>query len=76
VALLRTIEAIRMYAADHGSQLPLSLEAITAVPVPLDPVTGQAFLYQVSDGRNARLEAPKTEAEPKRRPVYELTLRP
>ena len=76
VALLRTIEAIRMYAADHGSQLPQTLEAITAVPVPLDPVTGQAFLYQVRDGKVARLEAPKTEAESKKRPVYELTLKP
>jgi len=76
VALLRAIEAIRMYAADHGSQLPQTLEAITAVPVPLDPITGQAFLYQVRDGKTARLEAPKTEAEPKRRPVYELTIKP
>jgi len=76
IALLRTIEAIRMYAADHGSRLPQTLEAITEVPVPPDPVTGQAFLYQVKDGKVARLEAPKAEDESKKRPVYELTLKP
>jgi hypothetical protein len=76
VAMLRTIEAIRLYAADHGSQLPQTLEAITAVPVPLDPVTGRAFLYQVTDSKVARLEAPKTDDETKKRPVYELTLKP
>jgi hypothetical protein len=76
VALLRTIEAIRMYAADHGSRLPQTLEAITEVPVPPDPVTGQAFLYQVKDGKIARLEARKGEDESKKRPVYELTIKP
>jgi hypothetical protein len=44
--------------------------------VPLDPVTGQAFLYRVTDGKVARLEAPKAADEPMKRPAYELTLKP
>ena len=75
IALLRTVEAIRMFAADHSGQLPGSLTDITAVPIPFDPVTGKDFIYSRTDGRHARLEAPVSPAESKRRPVYELTLR-
>jgi hypothetical protein len=45
---LQCIEAIRLYANAHEGKLPSSLEAITDVPVPLDPVTGKPFLYQVN----------------------------
>lgn len=75
IAILRTIEAIRMYAADHSGQLPGSLDGITVVPIPFDPVTGEEFIYSRIDTRHARLEAPVSPAESKRRPVYELTLR-
>lgn len=75
IALLRTVEAIRMFAADHSGQLPASLGEITSVPIPSDPVTGEGFIYRRTDARNARLEAPVSPAESKRRPVYELTLR-
>lgn len=44
VARLQTIEALRMHAAATGT-LPVRLDEITIVPVPLDPVTGKAFLY-------------------------------
>jgi hypothetical protein len=47
---LRTIEAIRNYAAAHGSRLPESLEKITEVPLPNDPFTGKPFHYEVKDG--------------------------
>lgn len=76
IALLRTIEAIRMFAADHSGQLPGSLTEITSVPIPADPVTGKDFIYRRIDTRNARLEAPVAPAESKRRPVYELTIKP
>ncbi len=76
IALLRTVEAIRMFAADHSGQLPGSLAEITAVPIPADPVTGKDFIYRRIDARNARLEAPVAPAESKRRPVYELTIKP
>ncbi len=75
IALLRTVEAIRMFAADHSGRLPGSLAEITAVPIPADPVTGKDFIYRRIDARNARLEAPVAPAESKRRPVYELTFR-
>jgi len=76
IALLRTIEAIRMFAADHSGQLPGSLAEITAVPIPADPMTGRDFIYRRIDARNARLEAPVAPEESKRRPVYELTIKP
>lgn len=75
IALLRTVEAIRMFAADNSGQLPGSLYDIAAVPIPFDPVTGEDFIYSRTDTRHARLEAPVSPAESKKRPVYELTLR-
>src|SRR5207302_11156737 len=39
-ALLRTIEAIRCYAATHDGKLPPNLAAIKEVAVPIDPFTG------------------------------------
>jgi hypothetical protein len=53
VSVLRTIEALRLHAAAHGS-LPQTLADITEVPVPLDPVTGKAFDYR-RDGDKAVL---------------------
>jgi hypothetical protein len=76
IAMLRTIEAIRMFVAEHSGQFPGSLAKITSVPIPADPVTGKAFIYRRIDARNARLEAPVAPAERKKRPVYELTLKP
>jgi hypothetical protein len=54
---VQCIEAIRLYANAHEGKLPNSLEAITDAPVPLDPVTGKPFLYQVN-GDSATLSAP------------------
>jgi hypothetical protein len=76
IALLRTIEAIRMFAAEHSGQLPGSLTEITSVPIPADPVTGKDFIFRRIDSQNARLEAPVAPDERKRRPVYELTIKP
>jgi len=76
IALLRTVEAIRMFAADHSGQLPGSLTEITALPIPADPMTGKDFIYRRIDARNARLEAPVAPEEIKRRPVYELSIKP
>jgi hypothetical protein len=49
VALLRTVEAIRIHTAAAGS-LPNELKAVRKVPVPDDPLTGKPFEYAVSDG--------------------------
>jgi hypothetical protein len=44
-AMLRYVEAFRLYAAEKG-RLPDSL-ADVGVPLPVDPVTGQPFPYRV-----------------------------
>ena len=52
-ALLRHVEAIRLYAAAHGGKLPASLADID-VPLPDDPFTGKPFHYAV-EGKKATL---------------------
>ena len=77
IALLRTIEAIRFYAATHDGKLPPTLLDIKEVAIPLDPVTGRNFEYRLDDD-TATLLAP---APPKEMPnasnsvVYELRMR-
>lgn len=56
-AMLRTVEALRMYAAAHDGRGPKQLDEITEVPVPSDPLTGKSFIYR-ADGDTAVLEAP------------------
>jgi hypothetical protein len=53
VAALRHVEALRMYAAGHGGQLPRSLADI-GLPLPANPVTGTPFGYTL-DGLTAHL---------------------
>jgi hypothetical protein len=48
---LQVIEALRMHAAGHDGQLPQSLEEITTVPVPKNPVTGEPYPYRIQDQR-------------------------
>jgi len=48
-AAIRTIEAVRQYAASHDGSPPPTLEALTETPAPLDPVTGKPFAYAVND---------------------------
>lgn len=49
IALLRHVEALRMYAAEHDGKLPASLADVD-VPLPADPVTGRPFRYELKDG--------------------------
>jgi len=60
VAAIRVIEALRMYAAEHNSELPDSLEKITSAPVPMNPATDKPFEYRL-DGNTAVLTLPKTD---------------
>jgi hypothetical protein len=53
---LQCIEAIRIHAAAH-QKLPARLDEVLEAPVPIDPLTGQPFAYQV-DGDRATLSAP------------------
>ena len=47
---LRVVEAIRDYLVTHEGHFPANLSNIQAVPVPLDPLTGQPFVWSVKDG--------------------------
>jgi len=55
---LRCVEAIRLYAAAHGGQLPPTLAAMTDVPLPADPMTGRPFQYDLSGGTATLTAAP------------------
>ena len=57
IAVLRVIEALRIYGASHEGRLPESLSDITEVPIPVDPFTGKPFDYQLN-GDTARLQGP------------------
>jgi hypothetical protein len=45
IALLRTVEAVRMYAATSDGQLPPTLDDLP-VPAPLEPFTGKPVDYE------------------------------
>ena len=47
IALLRHVEALRLYAAEHDGTLPAKLSEIS-VPLPDDPFTGKPFRYEVA----------------------------
>lgn len=57
LAMMQCIEAIRMYAAGNDGRLPKALDDITNAPVPIDPIYGHAFHYEVNNGK-AVLESP------------------
>jgi hypothetical protein len=63
IALLRHVEALRLYAADHNGKLPEKLSDIT-VPLPPDPFTGKPFRYQI-DGATAHLRGTPPQGEEK-----------
>lgn len=62
IALLRTFEAIRMYAAAHEGRLPPTL-ADLPVPAPADPFTDAPFHYQLQ-GDEALVEGPAAPNSP------------
>jgi hypothetical protein len=72
VATLRTLEAIRLYAHEHGGALPPSLD--DTVPVPVDQVTGKPMTYQLKDGI-ATLSPTPAEPSPRTNRVFEIRVR-
>jgi hypothetical protein len=78
IALLRCVEALRMYAAAHDGRLPEKLSDCP-VPVPDDPFTGKPFLYK-REGATAHLRgSPPRAANPswkiqseEKTPVYNV----
>ncbi|HLW67295.1 MAG TPA: hypothetical protein VKS79_18415 [Gemmataceae bacterium] len=57
-AILRAVEAVRLYAANHNGHLPKGWNDVTEVPVPLDPATDKLFEYTVN-GNKVSIFAPK-----------------
>jgi len=53
IAILRHVEALRLYAAEHQGALPAKLTE-TPVPLPDDPFTGKPFRYELN-GTTAHL---------------------
>jgi hypothetical protein len=54
---LRVIEAVRHYLSTHDGKLPESLGQIKDIPVPIDPLTDQPFVWTV-EGGSATIKAP------------------
>lgn len=76
IALLRHVEAIRMYAAEHDGKLPEKLEDIK-LPLPVDPFTGKAFRFG-KDGEKVHLRGSPPagqEQVPAYNLHYEITIR-
>jgi hypothetical protein len=63
VALLRHVEALRLYAAAHDGKLPAKLSDC-GVPLPNDPFTGKPFRYE-ADGPTAHLRGSPPQGEAK-----------
>jgi len=72
IALLRVIEALRLYSAAHDGALPESLNQVTEGSVPDDPGTGKPFEYRLN-GNSADLSAPAGLPTPG--PSYRITMR-
>src|SRR5262249_42358321 len=75
IALLRHVEALRLYAAEHAGKLPEKLSDFP-VPLPPDPFTGKPFRYDV-DGATAHFRGsppPGEEKNPAYNVHYEVTL--
>jgi hypothetical protein len=75
IELMRTIEAIRAYAAGHEGKLPEKLSDMTQTPAGIDPFTGKAFEWKVEGGKGILSKAKVTwnVKDPVER--YEITLR-
>jgi hypothetical protein len=63
IAVLRTIEALRLHAAANGNRFPAKLSDITLVPIPIDPLTGTPFQYECTDDGRALLTAPTPQGQ-------------
>jgi len=76
IALIQTVEAVRMHAAANGGKVPTALTDLK-LPVPADPVTGRDFVYEVKDGVAIIRATPPASRkdDPHFNRVYEVTIR-
>jgi hypothetical protein len=75
IALLRHVEALRVYAAEHAGKVPQKLSDFS-LPLPNDPFTGKPFQYKV-EGNTVHLRGsppPGEEKNPGYNVRYELIL--
>jgi hypothetical protein len=75
IALLRHVEAVRLYLAEHNGSFPANLSDFT-VPLPDDPFTGKPFRYE-RKGNTAHLRGTPPAAEQNNANYnvhYELTI--
>jgi hypothetical protein len=77
VAALRAVEAVRMHAAAHDGKLPEKQSDVKLVPVPLDPYTGNPFVYDVKGDTFGITGAPPAGEQPNiiNQMRFEVTLR-
>ena len=75
VALVTVIEGIRLHAGEHG-KVPGALDAVK-LPLPVDPFTGKAFVYEVKGGVGVLRATPPADMakNPVYNRVYEITIR-
>jgi hypothetical protein len=77
IAALRVVEAIRLYAAAHDGKLPNGLAEMKDVTIPIDPLTGKAFEYEIVE--NTAVLKGAIPPEEKNRPgewlTYEVAIR-
>ena len=71
IALLRHVEALRLYAAGHGGKLPAKLSDIP-VPLPVDPFSGKPFDYTI-EGTTAHLRGGSPSGEESRARAQSIT---
>jgi hypothetical protein len=74
VAVLECVEAIRAYAAAHKGKVPASLNDLSDTPVPMDPLVGKPFGYNV-EGNTVTLRAARpTRAYSDWEKIYVITI--
>ena len=75
IALLRCVEALRPYAAENDGKLPAKLSDVK-LPLPVDPVTGNPFSYQLDGARAVLHNSPTAghEKDPAYNIRYEVTV--
>ena len=74
-AMLRTVEAIRLYAAQNDGKLPATLAAIKDVPIPLDPTNAKPFEYRVEGGTASLVGPAIPGSNANQAMVYKVTIK-
>jgi len=57
LALLQTVEALRLYAAEHDGELPERLDQLFP-PAPENPITGEPFEYTLLEDGTGQIKSP------------------